>query len=246
MRLRLFGLLMMFGLVSLLGGAGAAPSPPPSAPTPKRSAKEALQTFQSLIGSWRGTGEPYGSREEKLKGFWQEKIGWQWQFKGADTFLLADFAKGKHFTKAELRYRPDRDVYELKAVTAAKETWTFEGKYAKPRLTLERTDPKTKRVHRLVFSFLHSNRYLYRYEARPADHTVFTQVYQVGATKEGVAFASEDGGPECVVSGGLGTMPVMHGSKTYYVCCTGCRDAFKEQPDKYVKEFEARMRAKKK
>ena len=52
-------------------------------------------------------------------------------------------------------------------------------------------------------------------------------MYQVGATKEGVPFAGGDGKPECVVSGGLGTMPVMYKGKTYYVCCSGCRDAFK-------------------
>ena len=26
--------------------------------------------------------------------------------------------------------------------------------------------------------------------------------------------------------------------KTYYVCCSGCKDAFNEDPAKYVKEFE--------
>ena len=44
-------------------------------------------------------------------------------------------------------------------------------------------------MQRLVVSLLHSNRYLYRYDVKPADHTTFTQVYQVGATKEGAAFA---------------------------------------------------------
>jgi hypothetical protein len=241
MQLRLIG---MAGTVLLAGVVAMADAAPARAP--KRSAKEGLQELQKLIGTWRGTGEPYGTREEKLRGFWQEKIDWQWQFKGADVWLIANFEKGKYFQKAELRYWPERDVYELKAVTAGKETVIFEGKYAKPRLTVERTDPKTKQVQRLVFSLLHSNRHLYRYEARPGDHTIFTQVYQVGATKLGVDFASVDNGPECVVSGGLGTMPVMHGGKTYYVCCTGCRDAFNAEPVKWIKEFEARMKAKKK
>ncbi len=237
--MRLVGVLLLLVLAS--GGVGA-----PSAPA-KKSPKEALQAFQDLIGTWRGTGEPYGSREEKLKGFWQEKIAWQWQFKKGDVWLTAAFAKGKHFTKADLRYLPERDVYQLKATTAAKEEVVFEGKYAKPRLTLERIDAKTKQVDRLVFSFLHSNRYLYRFESRPVDHTAFKQVYQVGATKEGVAFASEeDGRPECIVSGGLGTMTVMHLGKTYHVCCTGCRDAFNDEPAKYIREFEARAKAKKK
>jgi Archaeal TRASH domain len=64
-------------------------------------------------------------------------------------------------------------------------------------------------------------------------------------TKEGVPFA--DVGVlerECIVSGGLGTIAVSHEGKTYYVCCTGCRDEFRENAAKYVKEFEAK-RAKK-
>jgi hypothetical protein len=237
--MRIVGLLTLLGLASAGVGAPEAPK--------KKTPKEALQAFQILIGSWRGTGEPYGTREEKLRGFWQEKIAWQWQFKGGEVWLRADFEKGKHYSKAELRYLSERDVYQFKAVTAKKETVVFEGKYAKPRLTLERTDAKTKQSERLVFSLLHSNRHLYRFESRAADNTVFKSIYQVGATKLGVAFASEeDGRPECVVSGGLGTMPVMHMGKTYYVCCTGCRDAFNDEPVKYIKEYEARMKAKKK
>ena len=40
-------------------------------------------------------------------------------------------------------------------------------------------------------------------------------------------------------------MPVEHMGKTYYVCCGGCRDEFRENPEKYIKEFEAKQKAKK-
>jgi YHS domain-containing protein len=40
-------------------------------------------------------------------------------------------------------------------------------------------------------------------------------------------------------------MPVTYKGKTYYVCCTGCRDAFKENPEKYIKEFEESKKKKK-
>ena len=81
--------------------------------------------------------------------------------------------------------------------------------------------------------------------AKPAGKPVFTKRYQVGATKEGVSFAAGDGKPECIVSGGLGTMAVTHNGQTYYVCCGGCRDEFRANPEKYIKEYEAK-RAKKK
>jgi len=207
---------------------------------PKRSPKEALQAFNDLIGSWRGSGEPNGTREEKQKGFWQETIAWRWQFKGDDAWLSAAIDKGKYFTSAELRYLPDDDRYQLTMRTPAKDELVFKGTFADRRLTVERTDDKTGETQRLVLSLLHSNRYLYRYDVKAADHASFTQVYQVGATKEGVSFASVDDGPECVVSGGHGTMSTTYKGKTYYFCCTGCRDAFTDNPEKYIKEYAAR------
>src|SRR5262249_59926125 len=99
------------------------------------------------------------------------------------------------------------------------------GAFANKKLVLERTDEKTNEAQRLTFNLLHDNRHLYRYEVKAAGKSSFTPVYQVGATKEGVAFAGPDGKPECVVSGGLGTMPVSYKGKTYYVCCGGCPHA---------------------
>jgi hypothetical protein len=236
---RLFVVSALFSLLILVGPALVADAPA------KRSPKKALQAFNDLIGSWRGTGEPNGTREEKLRNFWQEKIAWEWQFKGEDVYLRARIDKGKYFTGGELRYLPDKDRYQLTAKTPAKETLVFEGAREKNRLTLERQDEKKKESQRLIVTVLHFNRYLYRYEVKPADAVRFALVYQVGATKEGVDFAGGDDAPECVVSGGLGTMPVVYKGQTYYVCCSGCRDAFKDEPEKYIKDFEARRKAKK-
>jgi len=213
----------------------------PADSTQRKTPKEALKAFNDLVGSWRGTGEPEGTRAEKLKGFWSESIAWEWQFKGNDVWLKLAIDKGKHLSSGELRYVPDKDVFRLTVVSPEKETRTFEGPLVGKRLTLEREDPKTKDVQRLVFSFLHSNRYLYRYEVKRAERLTFAKIYQVGATKEGVPFAGPgDSSPECIVSGGKGTIEVMYKGKTYYVCCTGCRDEFKDKPEKYIREFEER------
>ncbi len=58
-----------------------------------------------------------------------------------------------------------------------------------------------------------------------------------------VPFADVAKGPECVVSGGVGTSKVMYKGKEYYVCCTGCRDEFLADPEKYIKKAEARTRS---
>lgn len=210
-------------------------------PAPKKTPKEALQALHDLVGTWRATGEPQqGTREQKQRGFWTEAISWEWQFKG-EACLKAVIDKGKHFTGGELRYLPETDRYRLSLVTVGtKETVSFEGELKNRRLVLERLDESRKETQRLTVNLLHENRYLSRYEVKPDGITVFTPVYQVGATKEGVPFATDSGKPECIVSGGLGTSTVTHKGKTYYVCCSGCREAFLEEPEKYIKEYEAK------
>src|SRR5262249_22413531 len=130
--------------------------------------------------------------------------------------------------------------YELTLRTPAKESVVFTGKLDKKKLTLER---ETKdETQRLIVTMLHSNRFLYAYESKPAGKKLFSKKYTVGATKEGEAFAAGDGKPECIVSGGLGTIAVAYKGKTYYVCCSGCRTEFLESPEKYIKEFESKKR----
>ena len=60
----------------------------------------------------------------------------------------------------------------------------------------------------------------------------------------GWAFAVGETGPECIVSGGKGTMAVTYQGKTYYVCCSGCRSEFNENPAKYVAEYETKKKKK--
>src|SRR5262245_59549154 len=183
------GLALLAGLVAI-SAATAADAPA------KRSAREALKPFNDLIGSWRGTGTPEGTREEKQRGFWTEKLTWSWQFKGDDAWLTATIDKGKHFTKAELRYLPDKDAYELKLTDKHKESRAFVGKLDDGRLTMTREDDKAKETQQLTLNLLHSNRYLYSYAVKAEGKSLFAKVYQVGCTKEGEEFAAGDGKPE--------------------------------------------------
>jgi len=226
-------------LVLLLTGAD---TPKPTSP------KDALQPFNVLVGSWKGSGAPEGTKDERAAGAWTETIAWIWQFKDKDAWLAVEFDKGKHFTKGELRYTPDKDQdkdprFTLTLTAPDKSTATYSGTLKDKVLTLDRTDGPADEQQRLVISLLHPNRYLYRFETRPAGTTVaFTRKYQVGATKEGVPFADVPKGPECIVSGGLGTIKVSYKGKDYWVCCTGCRDEFKADPEKYIKEAEAKAK----
>jgi YHS domain-containing protein len=209
----------------------------------EKSPREALKPLNILVGSWKGNGSPEGTLEEKQKGHWQETVTWEWQFKDADAWLAVTFEKGKYFTRGDLRYRPGKDDYELTLTTVAKDKLTYAGKLTGTQLALERPVPEAKQVERLTFSLLHDNRITYRVETRPETGTAFTRKYLVGLTKEGEAFADVGRSErECIVSGGTGTIAVNYEGKTYYVCCSGCRDEFKANPAKYVKEWEAKRK----
>jgi hypothetical protein len=229
--------LKTFALLSLLVPAHLASADAPV----QRSPKEALQAFNDLIGSWNAVGEPEGTRQEKQRGFWTESLRWRWQFKGDDAWLKVAVEKGKYFTKGDLRYLPDKDLFQLRLTTPTDQTLTFQGRLKEHALTLERQDEASKETQRLILTLLHGSRFLYRYEVKAQDRSFFRRIYQVGATKEGVAFAgSGSTQPVCVVSGGLGTIRVSYKGETYYFCCTGCRDAFNDDPEKYIKEFQAK------
>lgn len=219
---------------------------PTADPTPA-TAKDALKPFNLFVGTWKGTGVP-DTASGKAKEFWSEAIAWEWHFKGDDVWLTATFDKSPHFKTADLRYVLDKKLFTLDVTTTDKQSRTFQGTLAAGKgkeqvLTLERADDAAKTTERLVFTLLHSNRYLYRLDTKPTAAASFARQFQVGATKDGESFADVPKGPECVVSGGAGTIRVSHGGKTYYVCCSGCRDAFKDEPEKYVKEHEAKQKA---
>lgn len=207
-----------------------------------RTAREALKPLNVLVGSWKGTGTPEGSLEERQKGHWVETVTWEWQFKGDDAWLAATFDKGKYFARGEMRPRLDGG-FELTLTTVGKEKLAYTGSLNGKQLTLERPVKEAKLVERLTFSLLHDNRITYRLDTRSETGTAFTRKYLVGLTKEGEPFADIGRSErECIVSGGTGTIAVSYEGKTYYVCCTGCRDEFKANPAKYVKEWEAKRK----
>ena len=224
-------------ILALLGAplAGEAPKAKP--------AREALKPLNILVGSWKGTGTPEGSLEERQKGHWVETDTWEWQFKGDDAWLAVTFDKGKHFASGDLRPRTDPGGFDLTLTTVGKEKLTYTGTLTGKQLVFERSIKDAKQVERLTFSLLHDNRITYRLDTKPEGGTTFTRKYLVGLTKEGEAFADVGRSErECIVSGGTGTIAVTYEGKTYYVCCTGCRDEFKANPKKYVEEWEAKRK----
>jgi hypothetical protein len=233
---RCLALLAAVAVLVLVSGLGAGDPPTPGP-------REALQPFNNLIGSWKGTAKPSGTKAEQDRDFWIEKIAWEWQFKDKDAWLTVQFDKSKHFTKGTLRWLPEKKQYLLTLTRLNKEEVSLKGELdEKGRILTVESDPDANmEIHRVVINMLHEGeRFLYRVDKRKVEKTRFSTVFSVGATKEGIAFAGGPNQPECVVSGGLGTMQVSYMGKTYYVCCSGCATEFRADPAKYVAEYEAK------
>ncbi len=222
------------------------------AATPPASSRSALQPFNEWIGAWRATGEPEGvSAAERQRGFWKETWQFGWKFKGDEAWITIEIKDGKHFQGGEIHYLPKEQAFELRLQPKEKDApvQTFIGQFGsnQRRFIAERTDEEAKEVHRFTLQLIGEVRASYALERRPTSRRQFNKWFTVSATKEGesLAGAQKSSQPECVVSGGLGTIQVSHQGKTYYVCCTGCRDAFNEDPEKYIKEFEAKKKKEK-
>jgi hypothetical protein len=118
----------------------------------------------------------------------------------------------------------------MRLVDAKKQPLDFTGRLEKGYLTFDRVDAATGETQQLIMNTAAEGvRFVYRYAIRPKGRTIFTKVYQVGASKEGESLGAAAKKNECIVTGGLGTIPVTYMGETFYVCCTGCRDAFNER-----------------
>ncbi|MSR79693.1 MAG: hypothetical protein EXS11_03080 [Gemmataceae bacterium] len=203
--------------------------------------KEALQKLQEFVGQWKASGGPDG--RNKVVPIWSETIEWSWKFKGDEVSLMMKIGGGKYLKGGELRYLTEKKAYQLDAIDIKGEKLVFTGKFAKDILTLERLDKKSDERQQLVMNTAAEGiRFLYRFKKAEEGRTLFTGVYIVQATKEGESLGAAQKKNECVVSGGAGTMTVSFKGETFYVCCSGCADAFKETPEKYIAEFKAKKK----
>jgi YHS domain-containing protein len=229
--------LFVAGVIGL--SATTSTGQPDKKPTPAdlAKAKKALQEVQDFIGLWNLEGtQKVGAKTEA----WKEKVSWGWKFKDGDAWITVSFAegKGKYFADGELRYDLTKKKYQLTLTPAGKDEakQAFEGDFAKGALKVERKDAKTGDVHRVTLNTVGegSERLAMKVEKQEGGKGLFAGVYGMVGNRDGVAFAGGVKKPECIVSGGAASIAVQHAGKTYYVCCSGCRDEFLADPNKYI------------
>src|SRR5208337_2604614 len=75
---------------------------------------------------------------------------------------------------------------------------------------------------------------------------LFQPFVEIGLTKEGESFAAGSSTveqPRCIVTGGAATLTVSYQGQSFPICCTGCRDEFNENPEKYLKKLSLKATA---
>jgi YHS domain-containing protein len=201
--------------------------------TDAAKAKKGLQELGEFVGQWNLTAD---SKTTGKLISWKETITFSWKFKGDDAWLNFEVKDAKHLAGGELRFNPDKKNYTLKTTDKDKKETTYTGEFKKGKLTLESKDAKTSDVTRLTFATLSEGVRLSLVVETAKGGGPAENLYKAAGNKEGESFAGGKGSkkPECIVTGGTASIAVSYMGKTYYVCCSGCRDEFNENPKKYI------------
>ncbi len=221
-------------------GARADDSPGREIPTP-------FAPLEYLLGKWKGQAMPKDSAQS-FRG-WAESHAWAWTFlKGKPTGMSVAITGGKVLAEGKLTFDPTRKIYRLdgKTATPPLAPIAFEGTLDRTgkRLVLDQVDAgKTNRGGETLRISLRPNSNFIRYtmsiERKTADAVRFHPMTEVGLTKEGESLAggtSSSEQPKCIVTGGSATMTIAYQGRTFPICCSGCRDEFNENPEKYIKK----------
>lgn len=212
-----WGVLAMFWLAGT--GGGEAPAVIPAE----------LKRFNLLVGSWNGVATP----QDEGTRFWRETSHWEWEIGSGEAGLKWVVDQGRHFAGGRLTFDPAARRYRLTAERVKGSPLVLSGQLVDQVLELDAPAENGKEV-RVTIRLLHENRFQYRVLERAAGRERFHRTLDVGNTRQGVQFAASSAGPTCIVTGGRGTMTVQYQGKTYYVCCTGCQQAFEDEPEKYI------------
>ena len=222
--------------LAVLAGLLAVPllAADPPGEKDRAKAKEELQKFGEFIGRWASNGE--GTVDGK-KALWKETWEWSWKFgKDGDAWINVSVKDAKFFPSAEVRYDAEKKGFKLTAKDAKGDEQVFAGAIDKKGVvTFERTDGKSGDVHKLKLNTAAEGvRINLVYEVQTGGKGLAGTVYKSAGNKEGESLAGGKKKPECIVTGGAATIQVSYQGKTYYVCCSGCKDEFDANPKKYI------------
>lgn len=203
----------------------------------RRADQAALGAFGGLVGSWKGTGQP---QRNSPRGAWRESAEWAWQLTPDSAALKLTVDAGKFLKTLTLRPAAEPGHFLAEVEPAEGPVRRYEGaENSRHALTLHPVAEPAGNLASLTLTPLHETRFLLLLEG-PRSTASPTRLAEVGYTRQGVSFAVGDSYPVCIVTGGRGTTRVSHKGKEYWVCCSGCKELFDEDPEAVIAEAAAR------
>ncbi|MFM8285514.1 MAG: hypothetical protein ACKOGA_02155 [Planctomycetaceae bacterium] len=215
-----------------------------------------LQPFQIFLGRWRWvTQKKFGDFPKT-----GEDLQWAWDFRSEPKLPSMRAKSEEHPYLKEIRLTVDPsegDRYQAwvsgPAGSPARRlagTWEEDHSPAERpdgkilqrsfKLKLQQVEPAEGEQWQLTLSLLDNDQFLAELKRRVAGGETWQQLDTVRQQREGTSFAvaeSDNPGPKCVVSGGLGSMSVSYEGKTYPVCCSGCAAAFNDEPLRWLSKL---------
>ncbi len=237
--------LAMAFVAQVLPGAGARADD-----TEGRDIPPAFASFEYLVGRWKGTATPKDTAQS-FRG-WTESHTWAWTFTaGKPTGLSLKIEGGKVLADGKLTYDPASKRYRLEghATQPRGGPIAFEGAFdaSGKTLVLEQStagpvagkDIGVNIIRLSIRPNANFIRYTMWIDRKEQGAVQFSRSTEVGLTKEGESLAggsSSSERPKCIVTGGAAAMTLTYNGQTFPICCTGCRDEFNENPEKYIKK----------
>lgn len=212
---------------------------------PLEADKEALSGLQAYIGQWKGVGQP---RRGSTKDAWIEQADWAWKFSDKRAAIAFECPQGKIYKSGELRPGQIQGEYRfIGTLPDGKTQEELTGAEKDGELTLSANEPKAGRPAKITLRQVAGGDRLIisMWQESPTSNSLLIPLAEIGYTRQGSNFGKGSTGPECVVTGGFGSMKVSYKGQEYYVCCTGCRDLFNDDPEAVLADYRARKQAEK-
>ncbi len=244
-----------------LGGGGSSTATnsaaKPKLPPEKQidEVKKALKPIQVVLGPWHAI-------IDKSKTY--EDLQWVWDWKtdrAQPALTMTTKEDGEYFKSARLTYLVEEEKFQMTLTDKEGKQRVLQGVFTeepseKPGEDKKQTPQRTYKLQlaetgdakdrwQIVMNQQDNNRYLL--ELSKMRGSRFVRFDTAASQREGTSFAINDSDfkeKTCVISQGLGTIQVSHKGKSYWVCCSGCKAAFEEDPEKWIAKFEAMQEGK--
>jgi len=239
--------------VEINSSENAGTAEPKSAAEQLNAIREALKPFQVLLGEWNGNSKRGSSDHPE----W----AYDWVSNPKQPGLRMHSEKGIFIRDGRLTYLPESEQFEFKLTDDKGIEKTMRGTFTEPVRDVAGDEKKLQRTYklqltepapdgsgeqwRITFNQQANNRYILEVD-RKRGNGDFSRIDTVHTQREGTSFAVSDtdyGDRTCIISQGLGTMSVSFKGKSYYVCCSGCKAAFEEDPEKWIAKWEEKKKS---